>query len=201
MLQCGQVLSDITPAGMNAIFERFRGILQDGSVSKRCQCTIEKLFKVRKSKFKEFPGVIEELDLVEEGDRIVHEISLDDEDIASQEQLQDKTNLFSYDAEYTKNEQEWQEIRKEILGESANLIEQQRAHKETQEDVFQPVAVEPESVSASFRSNFKSQVQPIQDMTEKDLVNLRRSIYLVVMSSVDFQECCHKLLKMNLREG
>lgn len=38
-------------------------------------------------------------------------------------------------------------------------------------------------------------------MTEQDLINLRRTIYLVIMSSVDFQECCHKLLKLNIREG
>jgi len=32
-------------------------------------------------------------------------------------------------------------------------------------------------------------------------VNLRRTIYLTIMSSVDFEECCHKLLKLNIREG
>jgi len=32
-------------------------------------------------------------------------------------------------------------------------------------------------------------------------VNLRRTIYLVIMSSVDYEECCHKLLKLNIREG
>jgi pre-mRNA-splicing factor CWC22 len=37
-------------------------------------------------------------------------------------------------------------------------------------------------------------------MTEKDLINLRRTIYLVIMSSVDFEECCHKMLKMSIRE-
>jgi len=41
----------------------------------------------------------------------------------------------------------------------------------------------------------------IQDMTEKDLINLRRTIYLVIMSSIDFEECTHKLLKLNIREG
>lgn len=33
------------------------------------------------------------------------------------------------------------------------------------------------------------------------MVNLRRTIYLVIMSSVDYEECCHKLLKLNIREG
>lgn len=32
-------------------------------------------------------------------------------------------------------------------------------------------------------------------------MNLRRTIYLVIMSSVDYEECCHKLLKLNIREG
>ena len=32
-------------------------------------------------------------------------------------------------------------------------------------------------------------------------MNLRRVIYLVIMSSVDYEECCHKLLKLNFREG
>ena len=41
----------------------------------------------------------------------------------------------------------------------------------------------------------------ILDFTEQDLINLRRTIYLVIMSSVNFEECCHKLLKLNIREG
>jgi len=32
-------------------------------------------------------------------------------------------------------------------------------------------------------------------------VNLHRTIYLTIISSVDFQECCHKLLKLNMKEG
>lgn len=47
MLECGQVLSDVSPAGVIAIFDRFRQILQEGSVNKRSQYTIEKLFKAR----------------------------------------------------------------------------------------------------------------------------------------------------------
>jgi len=38
-------------------------------------------------------------------------------------------------------------------------------------------------------------------MTEKDIVNLRRTIYLVIMNSVNFEECMHKLLKMNIGDG
>ena len=44
MIECGQVLTDLTPAGVNAIFERFRTILHDGKIERRVQYTIEKLF-------------------------------------------------------------------------------------------------------------------------------------------------------------
>ena len=91
--------------------------MQDGNVSKRCQYTIEKLFNVRKNKFAGYPGILPELDLVEEDDRITHEISLDDEDLGSKENIQDKCNVFQFDEEFAKNEKEWDDIRKEILGE------------------------------------------------------------------------------------
>lgn len=79
MIECGQVLSDITPAGVNAIFERFRTILHEGEIEKKVQYTIENLFAIRKTKFAEHPGVIPELDLVEEEDKITHNINLDNE--------------------------------------------------------------------------------------------------------------------------
>ena len=40
----------------------------------------------------------------------------------------------------------------------------------------------------------------IQDRTETNLVNLRRTIYLVIMSSLDYEECVHKLLKLRVPE-
>jgi len=43
--------------------------------------------------------------------------------------------------------------------------------------------------------------EKILDCTEQDLVNLRRSIYLVIMSSLHFEECVHKILKLNIAEG
>ena len=36
----------------------------------------------------------------------------------------------------------------------------------------------------------------IEDLTEKELLNLRRTLYLTIMSSIDFEECVHKLMKM-----
>lgn len=41
----------------------------------------------------------------------------------------------------------------------------------------------------------------IQDRSEQDLVQFRREVYLTIMSSVDFEECAHKLLKFKLQPG
>ena len=51
MIEAGQVLSELTPKGVNAIFERFKGILHEGEIEKRVQYSIEHLFAVRKTKF------------------------------------------------------------------------------------------------------------------------------------------------------
>lgn len=39
------------------------------------------------------------------------------------------------------------------------------------------------------------------DNTETNLTALRRTIYLTIHSSLDFEECAHKLMKMQLKPG
>ncbi len=43
--------------------------------------------------------------------------------------------------------------------------------------------------------------QKIQDNTETNLINLRRTIYLTIMSALDFEEAGHKLMKIQLAPG
>ncbi|KAL5995597.1 hypothetical protein ACLOJK_025661 [Asimina triloba] len=47
----------------------------------------------------------------------------------------------------------------------------------------------------------EAQAMKIKDEMETNLVNLRRTIYLTIMSSVDFEEAGHKLLKIKLEPG
>ncbi|XP_021861777.1 pre-mRNA-splicing factor cwc22-like [Spinacia oleracea] len=47
----------------------------------------------------------------------------------------------------------------------------------------------------------KQRQEQIKDETESNLINLRRSIYLTIMSSVDFEEAGHKLLKIKVEAG
>jgi hypothetical protein len=41
----------------------------------------------------------------------------------------------------------------------------------------------------------------IEDRTETNLVNLRRTIYLSIMNALNYEEAVHKLLKVQLQEG
>ncbi len=55
--------------------------------------------------------MIPELDIVEEGDKITHNIAIDDE-----LDCEDATNLFTFDENFAQKEAEWDEIKKEIVG-------------------------------------------------------------------------------------
>jgi len=77
--EAGAALQQLSPQGLHAIFERFRGILHDGAIDMRVQYMIEGLFAVRKNNFADFPALEEELDLVDADDQITHELSLDDQ--------------------------------------------------------------------------------------------------------------------------
>lgn len=76
--ECGQKLSEVSPKGINAIFEMLRNILHEGQLDKRIQYMIEVVFQVRKDGFKDHAAIIEELDLVEEEDQFTHLITLED---------------------------------------------------------------------------------------------------------------------------
>lgn len=79
MIEVGQVLAEITPAGSIAIFERFKSLLHEAEIEQKAQYSIENLFAVRKTGFKEHPGVLPDLDLVEPIDQITHQLDIEEE--------------------------------------------------------------------------------------------------------------------------
>lgn len=50
--EVGAFLQDVAPAGLHSVFERFRAILHEGAIDRRCQYMIEGLFAVRKVRWK-----------------------------------------------------------------------------------------------------------------------------------------------------
>lgn len=184
MREVGALLAQICPKANNAIYERFRAVLHEGEIDKRIQYMIEVLFQVRKDKYKDNEPIIQELDLVEEEDQITHNISLDDDDLEAEEML----NIFKFDPDYEENEEKYKEIKAEILGEGSD-----EESGSSDEDMSGSGS---ESEDESDEDNLE-----VIDRTNADVIELRRKIYLTVMSSVNYEEACHKLMKLSIPEG
>ena len=188
LIECGEFLSDEDANMTNDIFEKLRSILEEGNVDKRIQYIIENLFKIRKNNFKGHESIKEELDLVEDKDIITHRIFLDDEI-----KTEDELNEFHYDDKYDENEKIWKQFRECILGPEEENDEEEEKISNHYESTEKSISEFPE-----VKIKDKSRVY---DLSEQDLIKYRKSIYLTVVSSIDFEECCHKLLKQNVREG
>lgn len=183
--ECGSILQDLCPKGLHGIFERFRGILHEGEIDKRVQFLIEGLFAIRKAKFQGHPAVRPELDLVEQEDQLTHEVSLDEE-IDPEISL----DIFKADPNFLENERRYEELKKSLLGEESEDEDGSDGGSEDDDDDDEEDDEEEEE-----------QRMQIKDATETNLINLRRTIYLTIMSSVDFEEAGHKLLKIKLESG
>ena len=189
LIECGEFLSDEDANMTNDIFEKLRSILEEGNVDKRIQYIIENLFKIRKNNFKGHESVKEELDLVEDKDIITHRIFLDDE-IKTEEEL----NEFHYDDKYEENEKIWKQFKECILGPEEENDEEEEKMSSHIEGTEKSISEFPEVKQIKGKDI-------IFDLSEQDLVKYRKMIYMIVVSSIDFEECCHKLLKQNVREG
>jgi pre-mRNA-splicing factor CWC22 len=117
-----------------------------------------------------------ELDLIHSKDQIAHYITLDDETLNAQEDL----NFFSFDPKFAENESYYEELKKELAPQPVTSAQNEEILPEVLER-------KPES--------------KVVDNTGSALTELRKVIYLTIMSCVDFEECGHKLLKLNIPIG
>ncbi|KAI8314546.1 Pre-mRNA-splicing factor cwc22 [Colletotrichum sp. SAR11_59] len=177
--EVGQHLQDMQPAIAMAVWDQLRNVLHEADIDKRVQYMIEVLFQVRKDNFKDNPPIKEELDLVEEEDQITHMVDLDGEI-----DIQDSLNIFKFDPQWEEHEEAYKKLKAEILGEGSDY--------EDDDD---------EDESSEEEEDEEEKAMEIKDQSNTDLVNLRRTIYLTVMSSIDPEEAVHKLLRVNLPAG
>ncbi|KAJ2724891.1 pre-mRNA-splicing factor cwc22 [Coemansia sp. Benny D115] len=206
MREVGAFLTEAAPRVLHAVFDTFRSILHEADIDKRIQYMIEVLFQIRRDGFKNNPVIPEGLDLVDEDEQIVHEVALDDDDLDAQDEI----NVFRLDDAFAENERKYNSIKREILGEdsdsenseggsdaeSGSESDTESGSESESEDGTDGRPADAGSVDASGQK-----VQKIHDLTETELVNLRRTIYLAIMSSLSFEEAAHKLLKIEMRQG
>lgn len=143
---------------------------------------------MRKDNFKDYPIVLKELDLVEADEQYTHFLSIDDEGLDAENGL----NIFKVDQDYAETEEKYKVLKKEILDETDSDEESGNSGSGSDSDE------EDENEDKSEKTEVCGM---IVDETETNLVSLRRTIYLTIQSSLDFQECAHKLLKMSIKES
>ncbi|NWR69531.1 CWC22 factor, partial [Centropus unirufus] len=184
--ESGLKLTEVSPRGINAIFDRLRHILHESKIDMRVQYMIEVMFAVRKDGFKDHPIIPEGLDLVEEEDQFTHMLPLEDD-----YNPEDVLNVFKMDPNFMENEEKYKMLKKEILDEGDSESEgddQEAGSSEEDEDDDEEEGEDGQKVT-------------VHDKTEINLVSFRRTIYLAIQSSLDFEECAHKLLKMDFPES
>lgn len=176
MNQVGKYLQENSVAANNMIFNRLRSILHENEdINDRSQFLIENLFKTRKNGYSEYPIIRKELDLVEFDDQETHLLELDAK-VKSNDQL----NIFQFDEQYDENEKLYDNVRKDILGDSDEEDDESEA-EESEED--------------------NKEILEIKDMTESNLLNYQKTVYLTVMSSMSSDEAVHKLIKLNFKKS
>ena len=149
---------------------------------------------------------------MDRSDQITFEFGLDDE-LDKQELL----DIFRVDPDYATSERLWKKIRGEILGESEDSGSSSGSESDDEGGSDSSDDDDDDDDDDGYGggrgggswggatgvpdASGKKVTSDIQDLTEQDLINLRRSIYLTIMSSAAFEECAHKLAKLDIPPG
>ena len=132
---------------------------------------------------------------MDEDDQITHMLQLD-----PKYDCEEMTNIFRFDATYQKNEENYKAIKAEILGssdESSNLDSEESSDSSSDESDPQNDEAAAEKAAEKRQEGLKLD---IFDKTCTDIVHFRRTLYLTIQSSLDYEECAHKLLKIKIGE-
>ncbi|EER13340.1 pre-mRNA-splicing factor CWC22, putative [Perkinsus marinus ATCC 50983] len=167
--------------------------------NKRVQYAIENFFAILRQNFlPDHVGVVPELELIDEEDQYTHDIAIRDGEIDGENIL----NIFRAEtpAQYKEEEGEWKAFSKSLLeGESSDEEGGGESDGESSSSSSEDSEAEEEEDEEGQQQ--AKATQEIIDYTEQATVDLRRTVYLCIMSSVNFEECVHKILSLNIREG
>jgi pre-mRNA-splicing factor CWC22 len=119
-------------------------------------------------------------------------------------------DVFKHDPDYEANEEKYQAVKTEIIGDNSG--ESDGSGEENDESDGDSASEEEAKGKNSiyfylgrfnlYVFNFVFLEQgDIVDETETNLIALRRVIYLTIQSSLDHNECAHKMMKMQMKPG
>lgn len=181
----GKLLDETSKLAMGIVYDKLRDILYH-SKSRQISDVIERLLRIKQSNFRDYPILIGALDVVDENDRVTHAIDLtgkeddssedeEDEDESNGEgnselKLMDELNFFRFDPNYETNEKKYfQHI----------------------EQLNEVVTAEP-----SDKEVLVTQDNNVVDMTNAQVLEHQKTVYLTMMSSMSADEAVHKLLRL-----
>jgi pre-mRNA-splicing factor CWC22 len=211
MLHCaGGPLLTACPRPTNAVFEQLRQILQNHSqfpppsslsvakpsMDKRLLFAIEDLFQWRQQRLAKKSSTLGYRHSAPHADDSIispdlepflrgaqrHALELDDEDIGEETEL----NVFTVDPNYGTGEQSYRNL-------LANLPLMLKGNS--------PDTTPPDNADGQNPEVVGKAEEPATDLTGRRTADLRKLIYLTIMSSVEFEECGHKLLKLGVPIG
>ena len=104
------------------------------------------------------------------------------------------TDVFRLDDDYEATEEKYGELKRYILDEGSSDDDDASGGGGDSSD-------ESSDDDDAEKAEAAAGNQQILDMTEANLVAFRRTVYLTIQSSLDFEECAHKLLRMNIKPG
>lgn len=187
---CVAALAERAPKACESVFQKLRGLLHDGGVGRRAQAMIEGVMAMRRQRTDGMDVLDSRLDLLHEDDVITHFVSLDEGDDPD---LERECDTFHFDPDFLEKEKEYDEIRKIILG-----AEYDDAFPVYGADATanQNEGVRKESPTELVRNEREQLVagEP-KDMTGSELVDFRRTVYLIFSSGLSYEEWAHKVLR------
>ena len=143
--------------------------------------------------FQEYPAIPPELDLLDEDDIITHNLHLMTPDIKSEREI----DVFHYDSKWDVHEKEYKNIKRKILGYNSEDDDDGDDSDEDEDEDKEDGDTDVDAVmgSSTKDASTKSKVTDIHDLTDTNTMNLRRLIYLTIVSSLTAEEMAHKILK------
>ncbi|KAF5398365.1 Pre-mRNA-splicing factor CWC22 [Paragonimus heterotremus] len=193
--ECGAMLTRLVPKGVHGVFEHLRRILNEGNCDKRISYMLEVMFQVRRDGWKDHPSVLPDLDLILEDDQITHTTSLLD-----QVDPEDYLNIFRFDPNYLENEEKYAKIKASFF-ESDNESQAGSSDEDASDSDSSDGNENKERAQGAAVPATGEEQQTIIDQTETNLVQLRRTIYLMLQSSLSADEAGHRLLQLKIKVG
>ncbi|ELP85312.1 cell cycle control protein cwf22, putative [Entamoeba invadens IP1] len=183
--ECGEYLDYKAKGNVQTFYESLRTFVSKSVGSERMKFIVTQLLEQRRKGFPDFPAKVEMLDLVEEEDKVTHQVEL-----TTELEIEENLNVFQFDEEFEENEKKWEFKQKEIIGEDSD-------EEEENGDVCNE---DNQQISNNEGDKQKMEMETFDDQTGAQTIFLKKKIYITIMSCYNFEECVHKLLNLKMKE-